>query len=193
MFCTFLLQLREITGITDEGDDFMNHQTDTVSETRPDASQNLEGLTACMICQVNVAANDPTGDSIDGMKDKTLYTPTEDMRRVKSLLTQEWSSILTPQILSKWWNCMVNEASCQSTTQAGICNIYVPGERKFRQHLDHMRYQNLKGTWYSNAFFMKITLVRQHMCGQIITNCLGLGFNIPYPLPRKGDSSLGFD
>ena len=63
----------EITGITDDGDDFMNRLTDMVSETGPDASQNLEGWTTHMICQINVTANNPTGDSIDGMKDKTLY------------------------------------------------------------------------------------------------------------------------
>ena len=67
----------------------------------------------------------------------------------------------------------------------------MPGERKLRQHLDHMRYPNLKGKCYSDTFFVKVTLVRQHMCGQIFTN--GLGFNIPYPLARKGDSSLGLD
>ena len=164
-----------------------------VSETRADMSQNLEGLTACMICQMNVAADDLTGDGIDGMKDETLYPPMEGMRRVKSLSTQERSSILTPQILSKWWHCTMNAASCmmQSTTQTGICSIYVPGERKLRQHLNHMRYPNLKGKWYSDTFFMKITLVRQHTCGQIFIN--GLGFDIPYPLARKGDSSLGLD
>ena len=115
------------------------------------------------------------------------------MRSVKSLSTQEQSSILTPQILSKWWNCTMNAASCMmwSTTQAGICNIYLPGERKFGQHLNHMRYPNLKGKWYSDTFFVKVTLVRQHTCGQIFTN--GLGFDIPYPLARKGDSSLGLD
>ena len=77
----------------------------------PDVLQNLEGLTACMICQINVTANDPTGDGIDGMKDKTLYPLMDEMKRVKSLLTQEQSSILTPQILSKQWNCTVNTAS----------------------------------------------------------------------------------
>ena len=133
---------REITGIINESDDFMNHLTDTVMQNRPKTSQNLEGLTACLICQINVAADDLTGDGINGMKDITLYPLTEDMRRVKTLLTQEWHSILTPQILSKWWNCTMNAAShmMQSTTQAGICNIYVPGERKLREHFDHMRY-----------------------------------------------------
>ena len=167
--------------------------TNMVLETRSDALQNLEGWTACMICQINVTANDPAGDGINGMKDKTLYPLMEEMRRVKSLSTQEWSSILTSQILSKWWNCMMNTAShmMRSTTQAGIQNIYAPGERKLRQHLDHMRYPNLKGKWYSDTFFMKVTLVRWHMCGQILTN--GLGFDIPYPLARKGDSSFGLD
>ena len=90
----------------------MNHLTDMVLETRLDASQNLEGWTTCMICQINVAADDLTGDGMDGIKDKTLYPLTEEMRSVKSLSTQEQSSILTPQILSKWWNCTINAASC---------------------------------------------------------------------------------
>ena len=54
-----------------------------------------------------------------------------------------------------------------------------------------MMYPNLKGKWYLDTFFMKVTLVRQYTCGQIFTN--GLGFNIPYPLARKGGSSLGLD
>ena len=77
------------------------------------------------------------------------------------------------------------------TTQAGICNIYAPGERKLRQCLDHMRYPNLKDKWYSDTFFVKITSVRKNTCGQIFTN--GLGFDIPYPLATTGDASLGLD
>ena len=77
------------------------------------------------------------------------------------------------------------------TTQAGICNIYAPGERKLRQCLDHMRYPNLKGKWELDTFSAKITSVRQNTCGQIFMN--GLGFDIPFPLAMKGDTSLGLD
>ena len=79
----------------------------------------------------------------------------------------------------------------QMTTQAGIHNIYAPGERKLRQCLDHMRYPNLKGKWYSDTFFVKITLVRQNTCGQTFMN--GLGFDIPFPLAMKGVATLGLD
>jgi hypothetical protein len=65
--------LQEITGITDEGDDLRNHLTDTVLQTRPKALQHLNGLAAWMICQINIAADDPTRDGLDGMKDATLY------------------------------------------------------------------------------------------------------------------------
>ena len=54
-----------------------------------------------------------------------------------------------------------------------------------------MRYPNLKGKWYLDTFFVKITLVRQNTCGQTFTN--GLGFDIPFPLAMKGDASLGLD
>ena len=54
-----------------------------------------------------------------------------------------------------------------------------------------MRYPNLKGKWYSDTFFAKITSVRQNTCGQIFTN--GLGFDIPFPLATKGDALLGLD
>ena len=75
-----------------------------------------------MIGQINIAVDDPTRDRLDGMKDATLYPPMEEMRRVKGLSTQERSSILMPQILSKWWNCNMDAAACimQTTTQAGI-------------------------------------------------------------------------
>ena len=144
--------------------------------------QHLDGLAARMIGWINIAADDLTGDGLEGMKDATLYSPVEEMRRVKGLSTQDWSSILMPQILSKWWNCTMDAAAftMQMTTQAGIHNIYAPGERKLRQRFDHMRYPNLKGKWYSDTFFAKITLVRQNTCGQIFTN--SLGFDIPFPL-----------
>ena len=137
---------QETTGITNDGDDLMNHLTNAVTQMRPEASQHLDGLAACMIGQINIAADDPTGDGLDGMKDAALYPLMEGMRRVKRLSSQERSSILMPQILSKWWNCMMDAAACmmRTTTLAGIHNIYAPGDRKLRQHLDHMRYPNLK-------------------------------------------------
>ena len=52
-----------------------------------------------------------------------------------------------------------------------------------------MRYPNLKGKWYLDTFFVKITSVRQNTCGQIFMNSLGL--DIPFPLVMKGDTSLG--
>ena len=185
--------LREITGITNDGDDLMNHLTDMVTQMRPEALQHLDGLAACMIGWINIAADDPTGDGLDSMKDATLYPLMERMRRVKGLLTQEQSSVLMPQILSKWWNCTMDTTArmMRTTTQAGIRNIYAPGERKLRQCLDHMRYLNLNGKWYSDTFFVKIILVRQNTCGQIFMN--GLGFIIPFPLAMKGDASLSLD
>ena len=63
---------REITGITDNGDDLMNHLTNTVTQTRPEALQHLDGLAACMIGRINIAVDDLTGDGLDGMKDAAL-------------------------------------------------------------------------------------------------------------------------
>jgi len=184
---------REITGISEDDDDFNNRLADKVMETDSELSKNMDGLAERLISQINVAADDPTGDGIDGMKDEVLYPPTEDMRRVKSLSTKERSSVLTPQVLAKRWNCNLNAANrtMRSTTQAGIRNIYAPGERKLRQRLDHLRYPNLKGKWYSDTWFAKVTSVRQYTCGQVFTN--GLGFDISFPLKKKGDAALGLD
>ena len=67
----------------------MNCLTNTVMQTRPEASQHLDGLAARMIGRINIAVDDPTGDGLDSMKDATLYPPMEEMRRVKGFSTQE--------------------------------------------------------------------------------------------------------
>ena len=70
--------LQEITGVTNESNDLMNHLTDMVLQTRPNASQHLDGLAAWMISQINIAADDLTGDGLDGKKDAILYPLTPD-------------------------------------------------------------------------------------------------------------------
>jgi hypothetical protein len=52
--------LQEITGVTNESDDLMNHLIDMVLQTRPDASHHFDGLAALMISPINIAADDPT-------------------------------------------------------------------------------------------------------------------------------------
>ena len=150
-------------------------------QMRPEVLQHLDGLAACMIGRINIAADDLTGDGLDGMKDAALYPLTKGMRRVKGLSSQEQSSILMPQILSKWWNCMMDTAACmmQTTTQAGICNIYAPGERKLRQHLDHMRYPNLKGKWYSDTSLQRLPQSGRTPAVRF------LGFRYPIPSYNK--------
>ena len=125
-------QSREIMGISKDDDDFNNRLADKVSGAEPESSTRVDGLAKRLMCHINVAADDPTGDSIDGMKDEALCPPTEGMQRVKSLSTKERGSALTPQALAKRRSCNLSAASrtMRATTQTVMRGVYAPGKRK---------------------------------------------------------------
>ena len=167
-----LFQSRPLTEIPEDGDDDLGDR---------------------LVDTIQVAADDPNGDGLDGKKDEDLYPPSEASRQVKKLSVSERSSVLTPQVLAKRWHCSLSTATrtMRSTTQSGIRNILAPSERKLRQRLDHMRYPNLRGRWYSDTWFSQVKSKRQYTCSQMFTN--GLGFDIPFPLRKESDAAQGLD
>jgi len=75
------------------------------------------------------------------------------------------------------------------TTQSGIRNVLAPSERKLRQRLDHLRFPNLRGKWYTDTWFSTVKSTRQNKAAQIFTN--GKGYDRVYPLKSKEDAPHG--
>ena len=156
----------------------MNHLTIMIMQTRPKTSQNLKDLTACLICQINVTANDPTGDGINSMKDETLYP---------LALNSGAELYLDPTDTVK----MVElHDECSGSHDA----IHHSGWHT--QHLCTWREETQTVSQPYEGHKLEGQVVLGHLLckdylSQIFTN--GLGCDIPYPLARKGDASLGLD
>jgi hypothetical protein len=105
------------------------------------------------------------------------------------LKTAERHSIITLEILAQRWSIGLSAAksTLQATTQAGIHNIFAPGERKLRQRTDHLKYPHLKMTMYLDTMFApKCTATGGHIGTQVYTN--GGGYAFFMPIKRKGDA-----
>jgi hypothetical protein len=118
-------------------------------------------------------------------KDEVINPPNEDRRRINALTMTEKLSALTPEILSRRWKIGLDttKKTLQATTQAGVRNVLAPGERKVRQRLDHLKFQNLRGQLYTDTIFSKVKSTRGHKTAQVFTN--DHGYDRFYPLPSK--------
>ena len=71
-----------------------------------------------------------------------------------ALSTSEQRLVLTPEVLARRWVIGLDTAkrTLQVTTQAGIRNVLVAGERKNCQRLDQLKFPNLRGRSYNDVF-----------------------------------------
>jgi hypothetical protein len=148
-----------------------------------------DNMASLMIAQVIVAANDYDGDGLSGRIDKVIYPPNEDRRRINAMTMKEKRSALTPEIISQQWGIGFDKAkrTLQATTQAGICHVLAPGKRKVCQCLDHMKFLNLRGQFYTDTMFSKVKFTRGHKTAPVFTN--SHGYDRFYPLPSKREST----
>jgi hypothetical protein len=102
-----------------------------------------------IVATVSVASDDLIGNGTDGHEDTEVYS--EESRAICHLTTKERRSAITPEILAQRWSIGLESAKSTlvATTQAGIRNVFAPGERKLRQRTDHLKYPHLKMTMYS--------------------------------------------
>jgi hypothetical protein len=144
-----------------------------------------DDMASLMIAQVKVAADDHDSDGLTGRRDEIVVPPNEDRTRIYALSTTKKRSALTPEILSRRWGIGLDTAkkTLQATTQAGICNVLAPGKRKVRQRLDHLKFPNLRGQYYTDTMFSKVKSTRGHKTAQVFTS--GHGYDRYYPLPSK--------
>ena len=183
---------RESCELMAEADDFDSRLTEKINQ-EPDRSGDGDRLAKRLVSAIHIAADDSSGDGIEGHRDEILYPPTEETIRIRALSTSDKRSVLTPAVLAKRWHCSLEASrrTMQVTTQSGIRNVLAPGERKLRQRLDHLRYPRLSGKWYSDTWFSTVKSARQYNVGQLFTN--GLGFDSSYPQKDKGDAYLGLN
>lgn len=152
---------------------------------------DMDDLGNRLVSMINVAADDAAGDGLDGYGDETLYTSSEECRTIRGLSTSDKKSVLTAQVLANRWHIGLNTASrtMNVTTQSGIRNVLAPSERKLRQRLDHMRFPNLRGKWYTDTWFATVKSLRGYKANQLFTN--GKGYDRPYPMVSKKDAPNG--
>ena len=144
-----------------------------------------DDMAALLIAQVSITSDDPDGDGMAGRQNEVVYPPDEERRRIMSLSVAEKRNALTPEILSRRWGIGLETArkTLSATTQAGVRNVLAPGERKVRQRLDHLKFPNLRGRYYTDTMFSKVKSTRGHKAAQVFTN--GHGYDRFYPLASK--------
>jgi hypothetical protein len=110
-----------------------------------------------MIAQVKVATDDHDSNGLTGRQDEIVFPPNKDRTRIYALSMTEKRSALTPEILSQRWGIGLDTAkkTLQATTQASVRNVLAPGKRKVRQCLDHLKFPNLRGQYYTDTMFFK--------------------------------------
>ena len=148
----------------------------------------VDDLANRLVAAVNVASNDKDGDGLAGHQDPDLFPMDDEARQthaVFALSTSQQRLVLTPEVLARRWAIGLDTAkrTLQVTTQAGIRNVLAPGERKLRQRLDHLKFPNFWGRFYTNTMFSKVTSIRGHRTAQIFTN--GQGYDQFYRMESK--------
>jgi hypothetical protein len=136
-----------------------------------------------VVASVNVAADDCAGDGLEGHADPDVYS--DEHRAICSLHSSERVSTLTPEILTKRWGIGLeaSKSTLQATTQAGIRNVFAPGERKLRFRTDHLKYPHLKTTMYTDTMFARVPAIGGKKASQVYTN--GSGYDFFFPIEKR--------
>jgi hypothetical protein len=116
-----------------------------------EADINVWRVSSVPIIPTTMISHGDSTDSIYGDHNSKLYE-----RIVATVIVAaDDRSVITPEILAQRWSIGLNAAksTLQATTQAGIRNVFAPGERKLRQRTDHLKYPHLKMTMYSDTMY----------------------------------------
>jgi hypothetical protein len=92
-----------------------------------------------------------------------------------------------PEILAKRWGIGLeaSKSTLQAMTQAGIRNVFAPGERKLRFRTDHLKYSHLKTTIYIDTMFARVPAIGGKKASQVYTNVSGYDFFFPIEKREK--------
>ena len=158
----------------------LRHSTDEAMSFADDQSEDLYTR---LVAQVHVASDDIHGDGLAGHNDADVYP--ERHRVLSALTSEERSSTVTPEILSRRWGIGLSTAkqTLRVTTQAGIRNVLAPAERKVRKKSPWLMFPTLRGQYYADEMFSTAKSIRGHKGASVYTN--GAGFDHCYPWKRK--------
>jgi hypothetical protein len=167
-----LLKALESKHFEDSGTDYPEFMGDDRMYTR-------------LISQVVRAPDDVPGTGLSGHDHSSVYTQYNEIRETSKLTSSERLNILTPEILAKKWNIGLATAkrTLHVTTQAGLRNVCLPGERRLRQRTNHLRFPTLSGKYYTDTMFASKKSAQMFKTAQIYTN--GKGFDYFYPMVDK--------
>ena len=106
---------------------------------------------------------------------------------VADVTTSNTRPYLSPAILAKRWYISLDAAAStlNVTTQTAVRNIHLQSERKVRIKAPWLQFPSIKGEFYVDSMFSKVTALHGFTGGSIYSN--GSGYDRFYPWKRKGE------
>jgi hypothetical protein len=140
-----------------------------------------------LIAAVTVSPTDVATYDTPPISDPDIYPHTNDKRFLSALSSDERRFAITPAILAKRWGIglVAAQSTLQNTTQTGVRNVFISSERKVRKKAPWLKFPAIKGKFYADQMFSKLTSVHGHTGATIYTN--GLGYDRIYPWKKKAD------
>ena len=173
--------------------DWMSYK-DTLRDNEPSQISSLYTATT-------VVEAAPEYSSADYFPDEHLYTslvscvrteltcqsPSDSSVVISDVRTAAARPYLSPAILAKRWSISLDAATTtlNVTTQTAVRNVHLASERKVRIKAPWLQFPSIKGEFYVDSLFSKVTALHGFTGGSIYTN--GSGYDRFYPWTRKGE------
>ena len=144
------------------------------------ACQGEQGLHERLLSTVRVIST-PTDDDVDGYDaDRFAF----------AMSSKDRKHHVTPATLARKWNVGLKsaEATLKATTQEGVVNVIMPGEKRTTRRLNFLRFPRLRLRLYMDTLFAKLKSKRQKTAAQIYTD--GNGYDLFYPIRNKTGAEI---
>ena len=144
------------------------------------SSQGGDGLYERMLASVHVISA-PTEQDVEGYDaDRFAFAMSSKDRKHR----------VTPATLARRWNIGLKsaEATLNATTQEGVVNVIMPGEKRTTRRLNFLRFPRRRLKLYTDTFFAKLKSKRQKTAAQVYTD--GLGYDLFYPMRNKSGAEI---
>ena len=106
----------------------------------------------------------------------------------ESVITRDRHHAITPELLSKKWNCGIGTAknTLKYTTQLAVRTAVGPLMKRYRSDIITFQFKALNCTIYTDTMFSKTKSLKSNTCCQIFTD--GKGFIWAYPMKSKKEA-----
>ena len=162
----------------------------TFTESSEGVDENGEPITLDAYGD-EIDTNDTTLDkllnSVDAIYEASVDDKTFIGNRVAyAIHSRKREHRIRPDTLARRWNIGLKTAAdtLQSTTQEGVVNVILPGDRRVTRRLNFLRYPRVRLKLFMDTMFAKIKSIRQNAAAQIFTD--GQGFDWFSPMKSKG-------